>query len=50
MWQVYFCYPNTNQLVSAPRAGMPLLNFQKFATQNLFICKRSYPMKYKRFV
>ena len=50
MWEVYFSYQNTNQLVSAPRVGMPPRDFQKFATQNLLICKRSYPMKYKRFV
>ena len=50
MWEVYFSYQNTNQLVSAPRAGMPPLHFQKLPTQNVFICKRSYPIKYKRFV
>ena len=50
MWKVYLSYQNTNQFVSAPRAGMLPLHFQKFATQNLFICKRSYPMKYERFV
>ena len=50
MWEVYFSYQNTNQLVSAPRADMPPLDFQKFGIRNLFICKRSYPMKYKRFV
>ena len=26
------------------------LVLRKFATQNLFICKRSYPMKYKKCV
>ena len=50
MWEVYFSCQNINQLVIAPQAGMPPLGFQKFATQNLFICKCSYPMKYKRFV
>ena len=50
MWKVYFSCQNINQLVIAPRASMPPLGFQKFATQNLLICKRSYPMKYKRFV
>ena len=50
MWEVYFSCQNINQLAIAPRAGMPPLGFQKFATQNLFICKCSYPMKYKRFV
>ena len=50
MWEVNFSYQNTNQLVGAPRAGTPPLHFQKLATQNVFICKRSYPIKYKRFV
>ena len=50
MWEVYFSCQNISCQSLMPPARVPPLGFQKFAVQNLFICKHSYPMKYKRFV